>query len=260
MCFVDNSPYSHKMFYEHFGLKSVRVDYWIQEKIDNRRKLSFIIPESNPNFRSEIRVTAVQKYSYSKWGFSLITKFTFKHEKYSDLDIETNLEARPITSGSYKSMVTYKLFVYRGDQKKVAKKALEPISDYFKAEALYWAKEIIDCRLIGDRKARRKHLNSGSDLNKELESLDHAGAQGGSHKNEHIEHGHSVKTFNASNSPTLKIHLKRIFKASTAKMSHSFGFILHPHSKHDYLDRILLMQFIMLIAVVFILFKLAMAN
>lgn len=256
MCFIDNSPYSHKMFYEHFGLKNVRVDYWLKDKADNRRKLSFMIPESNPNFESEIRVTAVQKYSYSKWGFSLITKFTFKNDKYTDIDIETNLEARPISSGAYKSMVTYKLFVYRGDQKKVAKKALEPIADYFKAEALYWAKEIIEGRLVGDRKNRRKHLKSGTDMNKELEGIDNLSSSIISQKQEHIEHGMSVKTFSASNSHTFKTHMRKFIRASAAKFKHSFDFVLHPTSKHDYLDRLLLMQFTMMIAVVYLIIKL----
>ena len=256
MCFVDSSPYSHKLFYEHFGLKQVKVDSWLTEKIDQRRRISFIIPESSPIFRTEIRANAVQKYSFSKFGLSLLSKYTFKHEKFNDVDIETNLEIKPINSGSYKSMVTYKLFVYRGDQKKVAKKVLEQVSEYFKTEALYWAKEIIEHRLVGDRKGRKKRLKSGNEIMKDLEGLEASELSPqevpSNQREKHLDNRVSVRTYSLSSMPSFFSQAERLLKSAYVRFSHTFDFIFHPKTKNDKLDFILLVQFLMTIAAVYI--------
>ena len=115
MCFVDNAPYSMKVFYDLYGLKHVKVDAWVAERNDARRKIYFTIPEASPALRLEVRVTGQQKYVFSKMGLTLVTKYSFKNDKYQDLDIETNLEIKPILSGMFHSMLTFKLFIYRND-------------------------------------------------------------------------------------------------------------------------------------------------
>lgn len=258
MCFLDNSPYNHKMFFEHFGLKSVRLENWQQERLDTKRKVTFVIPESNPIFRAEIRVSAVQKYSYSKWGLTLLTKYSFKNEKFSDLDIETNLEVKPISSGNYNTMATCKLFVYRDDQKKVAKKALDLIVEHFRTEVHYWAKEIIEHRLAIEKKIRRRNRGSGGgEMMRELEVLDSQGGTGGARPAERIPENKSAsKASFITLNPSYFTHALTFLQTMTEKTLQSFQFVLKPKSKDDYLDRILLSQFIMTVIVVYILFSL----
>ena len=161
MCFEDSSPYNHKMFYEIYGHKAVRFDDWVEDHSDKRRKLQFVIPDSNSQLKHETKVYATQRYLHSKQSFTLLTKYNLKSEKFSELDVETLLEGKSIQSGRFCSMITCKLFIYRDDLKKIPSKVIETLTEYFKHESHCWAKEIIEYRLVSSDRVYGK-LRRGS--------------------------------------------------------------------------------------------------
>jgi len=256
LCFQDNSPYSHKVFYELEGLKGVKVEPWFRERNDLRRKVAFTIPESNPIVRVEVKVNCVQRYEFSNQGLTLHSKYTLKHEKYAELDVETHWEVKPINSGGFSSMVVCKLFIYRNDQKKVSKKLLDELTGYFKAEAMYWAKEILEFRLVGDRKLKRRlgsqDLTMTSGEVEKVGSPGTPGDGGSTHREKHIDLKHSVRTYDTN--PSMLPSMKSI-KKQLLHFYHKVNTPLFSSDINGAIDRMLLIQFFLMIMAVYLLVK-----
>lgn len=263
MCFLDDSPYSHRVFYELLGLKAIRVEKWVKERNESRRKINFIIPETNSTFKQEIRVSATENYTFCYSNLTLQTKYSFKNPAFAGLSIETLLDIKAINMGEFQSLVTHKLFLFTDDQKKVSKKLLEPLSTYFKMEQKYWAKEILEFRLVASMKRNRAFSMSEkkeapqSELSKALESISKS-VQTSSNLLKSLA-GFVYTSDSAQTETENKNRKSSVTSRELAKQSSKAKNAVNPHLQASIrsVDRMILYEYLIVIFLLFAIFKLA---